>query len=456
MIKNMIVFILGILLISCSSSSDSDPIDQKDDDTVTTPTESEKPIAMDDTVTTVEDSENTIFGFLDNDTLVTGTTITSFDETTVEGGYITDNRNGTYIYEPPQSFAGQDSFSYTICDRATIPNCSTATVTLVVEDEGSPSAVDDSFKAAKNNTLVITTMFDNDNLLDNTSFSSINDENTLGTAILKVDGKIDYVPPADFIGTDSFTYTICDDDSQPTCSTATITVEILETINFNIPNDLLYYYTDLAFTENNEVNLAQLQNHTIRNHTIILSYGQRHEFLYNADTDLNNTDNVILMYSGESRYYEEYTSGSNSYSPQTFNTEHVYPQSLLTIEDAVTDLHHLRSCDANINELRSNFPFTTGSGDYQLIGENQWYPGDDWRGDVARMIFYVHIRYGETFEKVGNLDLFLEWNAADPVSEFENQRNLYIEVAQGVRNPFIDNPYLATLLWEGQPAENKW
>ena len=43
-----------------------------------------------------------------------------------------------------------------------------------------------------------------------------------------------------------------------------------------------------------------------------------------------------------------------------------------------------------------------------------------------------------------------------PVSAFEIQRNNVIEGAQGNRNPFIDNPYLATLIWGGNPAENKW
>ena len=72
------------------------------------------------------------------------------------------------------------------------------------------------------------------------------------------------------------------------------------------------------------------------------------------------------------------------------------------------------------------------------------------------MILYLNIRYGETFDKVGTLELFLEWNAADPVSDFEIQRNNIIYGAQGNRNPFIDNPYLATLIWGGTPAENKW
>ena len=53
-------------------------------------------------------------------------------------------------------------------------------------------------------------------------------------------------------------------------------------------------------------------------------------------------------------------------------------------------------------------------------------------------------------------DLFLNWNFSDPVSEFEETRNNSIANVQGNRNPFIDNPYLATLIWNGPAAEDKW
>ena len=53
-------------------------------------------------------------------------------------------------------------------------------------------------------------------------------------------------------------------------------------------------------------------------------------------------------------------------------------------------------------------------------------------------------------------DIFLEWNVSDPVSEFEELRNDEISNVQGNRNPFIDNPYLATLIWDGPIAEDKW
>ena len=58
------------------------------------------------------------------------------------------------------------------------------------------------------------------------------------------------------------------------------------------------------------------------------------------------------------------------------------------------------------------------------------------------------------------INLLLEWNQADLVSPHEDARNTHHDsgnlYAQGNRNPFIDNPYLATLIWGGDNAENKW
>jgi len=211
----------------------------------------------------------------------------------------------------------------------------------------------------------------------------------------------------------------------------------------------------MVFTTDIELLFNELRKVSTENHTLLF-YSQRHDYLYEIDEDVLNTDNVVLMYTGESRYWQEYTSDNNSYLPQTFNTEHVYPQSLYVNENAQGDLHHLRVCDAEINDLRSNFAFTDGSGNATLVSNNSWFPGDEWKGDVARMLMYLNIRYGESFTRVGTIDLFLQWNIEDPVSDFELQRNGRIEDAQGNRNPFIDNPYLATILWGGGQAENRW
>jgi endonuclease I len=225
--------------------------------------------------------------------------------------------------------------------------------------------------------------------------------------------------------------------------------------SFSIPTNLINYYKDIDLAKTGTNLYNDLATLTISKHTKFLEYSERHNYLYDADEDINNKDNVILIYSGESRFWKEYA-GNHFGVSETFNTEHIYPQSLIATT-AVTDLHHLRACDSGINSSRGNHPFTDGSGSYKYQNST-FYPGDEWKGDVARMIMYVNLRYNEPWNDISTegINLFIRWNAEDPVSSIEIQRNNIIEGAQGNRNPFIDNPYLATIIWGGDSAANLW
>lgn len=85
------------------------------------------------------------------------------------------------------------------------------------------------------------------------------------------------------------------------------------------------------------------------------------------------------------------------------------------------------------------------------------------------MMMYMHLRYPEqcpasrvgtgsnNFSDFDELpDIFLLWNAEDPPSIYEITRNNHFEEIQGNRNPFIDNPYLATKIWNGPDAYDSW
>lgn len=237
----------------------------------------------------------------------------------------------------------------------------------------------------------------------------------------------------------------------PTPSTPTPTDKFKE---INIPSSLLYYYQTIDFNKSARELKEELAILTIEKHDKILEYNQRHPHLQKADADVKNKRQVVLLYSGEKGDISDIKGGN------VINTEHIYPQSQLKSSikgQTKGDLHHLRYCNSRVNNYRGNRPFAQAEGGYKKVGEN-WYPGDQWIGDVARAVMYMNLRYDEDFSKVsvGGVELMLKWNAKDPVSEFERQRNNEIEKAQGNRNPFIDNPYLATKIWGGEKAENTW
>lgn len=244
------------------------------------------------------------------------------------------------------------------------------------------------------------------------------------------------------------------------------------------------YYSSIDFSAQPEVIEAELSNLITTTHTTVLTYTPG---IWNAlkITDLNPEDvtqsKLLLMYGyndDDSDYKTDRTRdktlicnfsgcGDDGY----WNREHIFPKSLgtpnLGTENAGSDAHAIRACDAGMNSRRSNRKFALGSGNAQITSQGNWYPGDEWKGDVARMIMYMYLRYPtqaiasnvavSTYDNNDEMpDIFLQWNVEDPVSEYEIQRNDYLQTIQGNRNPFIDNPYLATKIWGGDAATDTW
>ena len=247
------------------------------------------------------------------------------------------------------------------------------------------------------------------------------------------------------------------------------------------PANLQNYYSSVDFTKTGTALKAELIAVTLQKHSNILSYSEVWDASKITDEDPNNTNNVILIYgfndnSSDIREHRTRSKSRNGGGLTDWNREHTYPKSKGTpnLEESGpgADAHHLRPADVRRNSNRGNYPFADASGNSRRIN-NSWYPGDEWKGDCARMMMYMYIRYGTrclpSNVGVGSnantpddmIDLFLKWNAEDPVSAIEIARNNYHgntsnTYAQGNRNPFIDNPYLATIIWGGTPAENRW
>lgn len=239
------------------------------------------------------------------------------------------------------------------------------------------------------------------------------------------------------------------------------------------------YYSSVDFTLNGTALKNELATLITNTHTNNLTYSQIWEALKIVDEDPNNNSNVVLLYGwpntttgSQARTRSKTLNGGNS---GDWNREHTYPKSLgqpnLGESGPGADAHHLRPTDVQWNNNRGNKKFAQGSGNSGTVGA-YWYPGDEWKGDVARMMMYMYVRYGTQClpsnvgvgstanTPDGMIDLFLDWNAEDPVSAIEIMRNNYLAsngtYAQGNRNPFIDNPYLATKIWGGKPATDTW
>ncbi|MYH39840.1 MAG: endonuclease I [Candidatus Dadabacteria bacterium] len=190
---------------------------------------------------------------------------------------------------------------------------------------------------------------------------------------------------------------------------------------------------------------------------------------------------VHLLYLNEDRSIAQANRGEGE--NDSWDREHVWPKSRgfpKKSQDGYTDLHHLRPADRNINRKRSNYGYNMGGrtvmdklSDGREVPTaakidadgNSFEPPDLAKGQVARMIFYMAVRYeGDPDENmpdlvlrnennkvsepwIGNLCTLLEWNNRFAPTEFERRRNKRVMELQGNRNPFIEEPNWANLIW---------
>ncbi|SFJ37776.1 endonuclease [Myroides guanonis] len=214
----------------------------------------------------------------------------------------------------------------------------------------------------------------------------------------------------------------------------------------------------------------------VRKHT----YGDVVDILKISDQNPENSSEVWLMYLEKERSKLDYQLTSNSVG--TWNREHIFPQSrggfagaMPTWSDGInkwestnaddlsaahSDAHHIRATDGPENSSRGNKSY--GSGGYNGPTNTK----GSWKGDVARSLFYMSIRYNDldvsrgflptsTSFKMGDLDALLEWHKTDKADDFEMNRNNVIYEWQKNRNPFIDMPELADYIW-GEHAGDIW
>lgn len=196
------------------------------------------------------------------------------------------------------------------------------------------------------------------------------------------------------------------------------------------------------------------------------------DILKNTDEDPNNSDNVILLYTGWS--YKK--SDQNTGDQNGWNREHTWAKSHADFGNnppAGTDAHHLRPTDVTVNGARGSLDFDNGGSLYTdddgvtgcYYDSDSWEPRDTEKGDVARIMYYMSVRYEgddtsydlELVDYIpsspseqplfGKQSTLYQWHQSDEVSDWERRRNDRIyNNWQHNRNPFIDYPAFASRL----------
>ncbi|OMP31235.1 endonuclease [Mangrovimonas sp. DI 80] len=177
-----------------------------------------------------------------------------------------------------------------------------------------------------------------------------------------------------------------------------------------------------------------------------------------------------------------------------YNREHTFPRSWFGNNQnhpIFADAFHILPTDKKVNAERGNLAFgEVSSASYTSLNGSQrgstdlsgpvgevFEPVDDYKGDIARGLFYIAVRYQEdvasweTNDTNGNsmldgtsnkvfeqwaLDLLYSWHINDPVSTKEIDRNNAIFEHQDNRNPFIDHPEYVSAIWQEELSVNEY
>ena len=216
------------------------------------------------------------------------------------------------------------------------------------------------------------------------------------------------------------------------------------------------------------------------------------DILQLSDQDPLNNENLILVYTERSQD-KLYRDGGGNYSSfengngtqnNSWNREHIWPKShgFPDQDDiAYTDVHNLKPADRSVNSSRGTKDYDYG-GQQHAEASNCLYDSDSWeapnsvKGDIARIIFYMVVRYDPGYDHINNifdlelvdyttpantdpifgkLSSLIQWHFSDPVDDYEKNRNEVIFGFQGNRNPFIDHPSLVSFIW-GENIDQQW
>ena len=268
-------------------------------------------------------------------------------------------------------------------------------------------------------------------------------------------------------------------ESQESSSEATSSSSSSSQATSDAPSDPGTYYDNISKTATGATLKTALFN-LIKNHT-----NNGYDFAYTAykTSDVDDNGKIIDVYSSckfDPERDHQGAPGKTNYSKEgdLFNREHTVPQSVFNeAQPMKSDLHHLLPTDGYVNNRRSNYPHAVvssakytssngtkvGTSGTEGVSGTVCEPIDEYKGDFARIYFYMVTRYedkvsgwksfgafsGNSFPALSSwaISLYLKWSEQDPVSEKEVKRNEVIYGFQKNRNPFVDHPEYAKRIW---------
>jgi gliding motility-associated-like protein len=190
------------------------------------------PGAVDDDITTNEDVPFQGNVALNDATNAATGNVWSVAQTP-DHGTVVMSTDGKFTYTPAANYNGTDAFSYKLCDPEGDCDEAVVSVTIVPVDD-QPVATDDQINFYLDG-ILNGKVADNDVASgDGSNIWTMISQPTNGTISFNQDGSFIYTPNLNFLGSDTFTYRLCDTDGD--CDEANVTISVEDVV---LPNQVL-------------------------------------------------------------------------------------------------------------------------------------------------------------------------------------------------------------------------
>ncbi|MFX1441204.1 MAG: tandem-95 repeat protein, partial [Promethearchaeota archaeon] len=211
--------------------------------TITVNSINDYPVAVDDTYAIDEDSiliVDSATGVLANDYDIEGSALEAYFLDLPSNGILSLNLDGSFTYTPDPDFWGTDSFTYLVYDGIDASEFATVTITVNAVNDA-PIADDDDYSANEDTPLIVPDpgVLNGDTDVENDPLTAaLITGPAHGVLILNSDGSFEYIPDANFFGTDTFTYVAS--DGALDSNVATVTIEVVSINDAPVASDDFY------------------------------------------------------------------------------------------------------------------------------------------------------------------------------------------------------------------------
>lgn len=264
------------------------------------------PVANNDSYTLTEDIQLVVDGIsfatlLANDTDADGDTLTVQRVNNVSNGTLVLSTNGTFTYQPNPNFAGNDSFRYQALDGEGGANSATVNLTITAVNDN-PTANPDTAGTAEE-TLININVLSNDSDVENGPLTITDASALFGLVEIMPNNTLNYTPNVDYVGNDTITYFIADNDGGTASGTVLVTISNINDAPIT-ENESAVTFEDVPVTVNVLQNDSDVDGDTLIVSQATASNGSAvinadNTITYTPNTNFNGADRVDYVVSDQ-------------------------------------------------------------------------------------------------------------------------------------------------------------